>query len=45
MFDTTHKKDLRKKYNEMQGIEEQSTILGDLKLTHKISNELSVVRN
>jgi hypothetical protein len=45
MFDSTEKKDLRKKYDGMQGKPETNTILGDLKLTEKISNELSVVRN
>jgi len=29
----------------MQGLPQTSTILGDLKLTEKISNELGVVRN
>lgn len=45
MFDSNHKKDLRKKYTAMQGLPETNTILGDLKLTEKISNELETVRN
>jgi hypothetical protein len=40
MFDSTEKKDLRKKYDGMQGKPETNTILGDLKLTEMISNEL-----
>ena len=41
MFDSENKKDLRKKYNEMAGIKSAaSTVLGDLKLTETLSNEL-----
>jgi hypothetical protein len=46
MFDSENKKDLRKKYNEMAGIKSAaSTVLGDLKLTETLSNELEGVRN
>jgi hypothetical protein len=46
MFDSENKKDLRKKYNEMAGIKcAASTVLGDLKLTETLSNELECVRN